>query len=151
MPVSDWIDVLAERTPDVDAATLRRCEIAVMARIADWLVYVVRPEAYDAQPFLRWDDGEYLYRDMPAWALPLTLAGFAMSIVAMGFVHAWVYNSTGSVALNVLLHGWANVTNAVAVSVMASPLVPLATAGVTWLFVAWLLRRYGGATLRALG
>ncbi len=93
----------------------------------------------------------YLYRDMPVWALPLTLAGFAMSIVAMGFVHAWVYNSTGSVALNVLLHGWANVTNAVAVSVMASPLVPLATAGVTWLFVAWLLRRYGGATLRAPG
>jgi len=93
----------------------------------------------------------YLYRDMPVWALPLTLAGFTMSIVAMGFVHAWVYNSTGSVALNVLLHGWANVTNAVAVSVMASPLVPLATAGVTWLFVAWLLRRYGGATLRAPG
>jgi len=93
----------------------------------------------------------YLYRDLPLWALPLTLAGFAMSVVAMGFVHAWVYNSTGSVALNVLLHGWANVTNAVAVSVMASPLVPLATAGVTWLFVAWLLRRYGGATLRAPG
>lgn len=90
----------------------------------------------------------YLYRDLPAWALPLTLAGFAMSIVAMGFVHAWVYNSTGSVTLNVLLHGWANVTNAVAVTVMASPLVPLATAGVTWIFVAWLHRRYGGATLR---
>jgi len=59
----------------------------------------------------------YLYRDLPVWALPLTLAGFAMSIVAMGFVHAWVVNSTGSVALNVLLHGWANVTNAVAASV----------------------------------
>jgi uncharacterized protein len=91
----------------------------------------------------------YLYRGMPLWAVAFTLAGFTMSIVAMGFVHAWVYNSTGSVALNVLLHGWANVTNAVAASVMASPLVPLATAGLTWLFVAWLLRRYGGATLRA--
>jgi uncharacterized protein len=91
----------------------------------------------------------YLYRDMPVWALPLTLAGFAMSIVAMGYVHAWVFNSTGSVALNVLLHGWANVTNAVAVTVMASPLVPLATAGVTWLFVGWLLRRYGGQALCA--
>jgi len=93
----------------------------------------------------------YLYRDLPVWALPLTLAGFAMSIVAMGFVHAWVFNSTGSVALNVLLHGWANVTNAVAVSVMPSPLVPLIVAGVTWLFVAWLLRRYGGAELRTPG
>jgi len=56
----DWVDALVERAPDVDAATLRRCEVAVMARIADWLVYVVRPEAYDAQPFLRWDDGELL-------------------------------------------------------------------------------------------
>ena len=91
----------------------------------------------------------YLYRDTPLWTVPLTLAGFTMSIVAIGYVHAWIYNSTGSVALNILLHGWANVTNAIAVSVMASPVVPLATAGVTWLFVAWLLRRYGAATLRA--
>ncbi|MFN2324021.1 MAG: CPBP family intramembrane glutamic endopeptidase, partial [Trueperaceae bacterium] len=51
----------------------------------------------------------YLYRDLPLAAIPVTLAGFAMSIVAMGFVHAWVVNSTGSVALNVLLHAWANV------------------------------------------
>lgn len=55
-----WVHALADRAPDVDAATLRRCEVAVMARIADWLVYVVRPAAYDAQPFLRWDDDELL-------------------------------------------------------------------------------------------
>lgn len=55
-----WVDALVERAPAVDADTLRRCEVAVMARIADWLVYVVRPEAYDAQPFLRWDDAELL-------------------------------------------------------------------------------------------
>jgi len=54
----DWLEALVERAPEVDAATLRRCEVAVMRRIADWLVYVVRPEAYDALPFLRWDDGE---------------------------------------------------------------------------------------------
>jgi uncharacterized protein len=111
------------------------------AERANWLLGLVWAAWH--LPFLL-----YLYRDLPVWSLPLTLAGFTMSIVAMGFVHAWVYNSTGSVALNVLLHGWANVTNAVAVSLMPSPLVPLATAGVTWLFVAWLLRRYGGVTLR---
>jgi uncharacterized protein len=111
---------------------------SMTAERANWLLGLVWAAWH--LPFLL-----YLYRDMPVWTLPLTLAGFTMSIVAMGYVHAWVYNSTGSVALNVLLHGWANVTNAVAVSVMASPLVPLATAGVTWLFVAWLLRRYGGA------
>jgi SAM-dependent methyltransferase len=55
-----WLETLAERAPEVDAATLRRCEVAVMARMADWLVYVVRPEAYDAQPFLRWPDEELL-------------------------------------------------------------------------------------------
>lgn len=55
-----WLDALVARAPTVDAETLRRCEVAVMARIADWLVYVVRPEAYDAQPFLRWDDHELL-------------------------------------------------------------------------------------------
>ncbi len=55
-----WIEALVDRAPEVDAEALRRCEVAVMARIADWLVYVARPEAYDAQPFLRWDDGELL-------------------------------------------------------------------------------------------
>ncbi|MBW6457022.1 MAG: class I SAM-dependent methyltransferase [Trueperaceae bacterium] len=55
-----WLEALVEGAPEVDAATLRRCEVAVMARMADWLVYVVRPEAYDAQPFLRWSDEELL-------------------------------------------------------------------------------------------
>ena len=89
----------------------------------------------------------YLYRGLPSWQLPLTLAGFTMSIIGMGYVHAWLYNSTGSVALNAILHGWANVTNAVVAAVVLSPVVPLATAGVTWLFVAWLFRRYGKKTL----
>lgn len=91
----------------------------------------------------------YLYRGLPSWQVPLTLAGFTMSIVAMGYVHAWVRNSTGSTALNVLLHGWSNVTNALVAAIVVSPLVPLATAGVTWLFVAWLFRRYGKQTLSA--
>lgn len=89
----------------------------------------------------------YLYRGMPAWQLPLVLAGFTMSIIAMGYVHAWLHNSAESTAMNVLLHGWCNVTNAVVALVVLSPMVPLATAGVTWLFVAWLFRRYGKQTL----
>lgn len=90
----------------------------------------------------------YLYRGLPAWQLPLTLAGFTMSIIAMGYVHAWLHNSTESTAMNVVLHGWSNVTNAVVAAVVLSPAVPLATAGVTWLFVAWLFRRYGKQELR---
>lgn len=91
----------------------------------------------------------YLNRDAPAWSLPLTVAGFTMSIIAMGYVHAWVYNSTGSLPLNIGLHAWANVTNTIAALIMPSPVVPIATAGLTWLFVAWLLKRYGKERLSA--
>lgn len=93
----------------------------------------------------------YLCRGIPAWSIPLTLAGFTMSIIAMGFVHAWLYNSTGSVAMNILLHGWSNAANALVVLVMPSPVVPLATAGATWIFVVWLEKRYGKERLSARG
>lgn len=91
----------------------------------------------------------YLYRGLPLWQLLLTLAGFTMGIIGIGFVHAWLHNSTESTAMNVILHGWANVMNAVVAAVVLSPVVPLATVGVTWLFVAWLFRKYGKQTLRA--
>jgi hypothetical protein len=91
----------------------------------------------------------YLYRGLPLWQLPLTLAGFTMSIIGMGYVHAWLHNSADSTAMNVVLHGWANATNAVVAAVVISPVVPLATAGVTWVFVAWLFWRYGKQTLSA--
>jgi len=89
----------------------------------------------------------YLYRSLPPWQLPLTLAGFTMSIIAMGYVHAWLHNSADSTGMNVILHGWSNATNVVVAAVVLSPVVPLATAGVTWVFVFWLFRRYGKQTL----
>ena len=89
----------------------------------------------------------YLYRSLPPWQLPLTLAGFTMSIIAMGYIHAWLHNSADSTGMNVILHGWSNATNAFVAAVVLSPVVPLATAGVTWLFVFWLFRRYGKQTL----
>ncbi len=55
-----WLDELVARAPQVDPEGLRRCEVAVMRAVCDWIVYVHRPEAYDAQPFLRWDDAELL-------------------------------------------------------------------------------------------
>jgi len=81
------------------------------------------------------------------WQLPLMLAGFTMSIIAMGYVHAWLYNSADSVAMNTILHGWANTTNVAVAAIVLSPVVPLATAGITWAFVAWLFWRYGKKTL----
>jgi membrane protease YdiL (CAAX protease family) len=96
----------------------------------------------------------YLNLEAPLFAIPLTLAGFTMSIIAMTFVHAWVYYSTGSVFLSILLHSWANVTNPLAASLLpddpaAAGMSGIATAGLAWLFVVWLNRRYGRATLRA--
>lgn len=85
----------------------------------------------------------YLNRAAPVWTLPLTIAGFGMAIIAMGYVHAWVYNSTGSVLLNIVLHAWANVTNITVALIQPNPLAPVVLAVFTWLFVAWLMRRYG--------
>lgn len=82
----------------------------------------------------------YLNRAAPLWSLPLTIAGFTMSIVAMGYVHAWVFQATRSLPLNIALHAWANVTNTIVFLVQPNPVVPLATAGFAWLFAAWILR-----------
>lgn len=96
----------------------------------------------------------YLNLEAPLFTIPLTLAGFTMSIIAMTFVHAWVYYSTGSVFLSILLHAWANVTNPLAASLLpddpaAAGMSGIVTAGLTWLFVVWLNRRYGKETLAA--
>lgn len=92
----------------------------------------------------------YLNRQAPIWMLPLTLAGFAMSIIAMGYAQAWVYNATKSVPANVVLHAWANVVNTVVIMVQPSPLVPFATAGVAWALAAWILWREKRSTPEGL-
>lgn len=56
-----WLDVLmaeADREEPVTATTLREAETAVLQAINDWLVYVLDPALYDAQPFLQWDSRE---------------------------------------------------------------------------------------------
>lgn len=61
--IADWVqEVLAgtEATKLVDLTAVRAAEEAVMQQINDWLVYVVDPARYDAQPFLGWDPQELL-------------------------------------------------------------------------------------------
>jgi len=55
-----WLKVLVGKAADPDRDTVRGCEIAVMKRICDWIVYVYCPEEYDKQPFLKWNDDELL-------------------------------------------------------------------------------------------
>lgn len=42
------------------ADRVREAELRVLGSIADWLVYLVDPEAYDRQSFLGWNDNELL-------------------------------------------------------------------------------------------
>lgn len=55
-----WLDhVVALNAPDpVEPDELREAELAVLRSINDWLVYVLDPAIYDAQPFLVWDSSE---------------------------------------------------------------------------------------------
>jgi SAM-dependent methyltransferase len=55
-----WLETLVAGAGDSDPPTIRECEIAVMKRICDWIVYVYCPEEYDKQPFLKWDNDELL-------------------------------------------------------------------------------------------
>jgi len=55
---ADWLKEMVDRVRPGDAARRRDCELAVMRRICDWLVYVAKPEVYDQQPFVGWDNRE---------------------------------------------------------------------------------------------
>jgi len=55
-----WLQELVNEAVDTDRNTIRQCEIAVMRRICDWIVYVYCPEEYDRQPFLKWNNDELL-------------------------------------------------------------------------------------------
>lgn len=55
-----WLEELVSRAGSSDRDLVRRCEIAVMRAICDWIVYVYCPEEYDRQPFLKWSNEELL-------------------------------------------------------------------------------------------
>jgi SAM-dependent methyltransferase len=55
-----WLDEMVDKAGDADPDRVRECEIAVMKRICDWIVYVWCPEEYDKQPFVKWDNEELL-------------------------------------------------------------------------------------------
>ncbi len=56
-----WLDrVLTEHptSPYLTPELIRQAEIDILNQMNDWLVYVVDPTIYDAQPFLNWDSDE---------------------------------------------------------------------------------------------
>jgi SAM-dependent methyltransferase len=57
--ISAWLKkISAMADPDNTPETIYAAEQKVLKTINDWLVYVVAPNIYDNQPFLKWDDQE---------------------------------------------------------------------------------------------
>ena len=57
--IAPWLDrVLENSSPPTSAEAARQAEETILRQINDWIVYVVDPAAYDAQPFLVWDNDE---------------------------------------------------------------------------------------------
>lgn len=57
--IAGWVDNLLQEYPPAECTeALYAAEQAVLKGINDWLVYVVDPTVYDAQPFLAWDSNE---------------------------------------------------------------------------------------------
>jgi len=61
--IVSWLDKLCSEQQSyisVGPEELRRCEVAVLEAINDWVVFAVDPSCYDRQPFLKWDSNELL-------------------------------------------------------------------------------------------
>lgn len=59
--IAAWMDEILATTPaSASAARIRQAEITVMEHLNDWIIYVVDPTVYDAQPFHGWDSDELL-------------------------------------------------------------------------------------------
>ncbi len=57
-PLASWVDAALALPAASKPEEVRQAEIQIMRRLNDRLVYVVAPEQYDAQSFLRWDSQE---------------------------------------------------------------------------------------------
>ena len=97
----------------------------------------------------------YFNRDQPFVIIP-ALLGLTFGIVGWTMVNTWIYNSTGSVLVIVLLHGWGNTVQSYLVLSQPNFMAHTLYAVLPWAIAVWLSRRYGDETLsdgprRALG
>ncbi len=91
-------------------------------------------------PFLR---GELGVPQAIAIVLGLTFGAVGWTIVL-----TWIYNNTHSVFWIIVLHGWNNTVQSFLV-LSAGFLANVIFAVLPWAVAIWLLKRYGGQTLRA--
>ncbi len=80
---------------------------------------------------------------VPIPTLVPILVGLVLSIVCWTMVNTWVYNSTESVLLMILLHGWYNTDNAYLVLSSQNALAQTLSGILPWALAIVLLRAYG--------
>lgn len=78
----------------------------------------------------------------PPVLLPI-LAGLIMGTVGWTIVNTWIYNSTESVFLMILLHGWYNTVNAYLVLPFENMMVSTVNAVLPWAVAALVSKRHG--------
>ena len=86
---------------------------------------------------------------MPAFALIPILIGLVLGIVGWTIVNTWIYNSTESVFLMIVLHGWYNTVNSYTVISSQNALAQTLSGLLPWALAIVLLRVYGGEHLAA--
>lgn len=88
----------------------------------------------------------YFNREQPLIIVP-ALLGLTFGIVGWTMVNTWIYNSTGSLLLFVLLHGWGNTVQSYLVLSQPNFAVHTLYAVLPWAIAVWLSRRYGDEAL----
>ena len=86
---------------------------------------------------------------MPTLALIPILVFLVLGIVGWTIVNTWVYNSTESVFLMIVLHGWYNTVNSYMVLSSQNALVQTLGGILPWALAIILIRVYGGEHLAA--
>ncbi|MGF1471325.1 MAG: type II CAAX prenyl endopeptidase Rce1 family protein [Rubrobacteraceae bacterium] len=86
---------------------------------------------------------------VPAFALLPILIGLILGIVGWTIVNTWIYNSTESIFLMILLHGWYNTVNSYMVLSSQNALAQTLSGVLPWALAIVLLRVYGGENLAA--
>ena len=85
----------------------------------------------------------------PVFALIPILVGLVFGIVGWTIVNTWVYNSTESVFLMIVLHGWYNTVNSYLILSSQNALAQTLSGILPWALAIVLLRVYGAEDLAA--
>ena len=86
---------------------------------------------------------------VPAFALLPILVGLVLGIVGWTIMNTWVYNSTESVFLIILLHGWYGTINSYMLLSFQNGVLQTLSGLLPWALAIILLRVYGGEHLAA--